>query len=27
MSIHFGHSGSVDQGSPVTSPTFEDWTT
>jgi aconitate hydratase len=27
LSIHFGHSGSVDQGSPVTSPTFEDQTT
>jgi aconitate hydratase len=27
MSIHLGHSGSVDQGSPVTSPTYEDWKT
>jgi aconitate hydratase len=27
MSIHFGHSGSVDQGSPITNPTFEDSTT
>lgn len=26
MSLHFGHSGTVDQGSPVTSPTFEDRT-
>jgi aconitate hydratase len=24
MSIHFGHSGAVDQGSPITSPTYEE---
>jgi aconitate hydratase len=27
LSLHFGHSGAVDQGSPITSPTFDEWTT